>query len=76
MSNEAKHTPGPWVYSRSFHPGLSDYINIHQADNMRDMGSKGRVNPKSLANLRPGAPGSHGAGPASNAQLGRTSCLQ
>src|SRR5690625_4116976 len=32
MSTEAKHTPGPWVYSRSFHPGLSDYINIHQAD--------------------------------------------
>lgn len=32
-----------------------------QRDNMRDASSRGRLNPKSLANLYPGAKGVHGA---------------
>lgn len=36
-----------------------------QKDNMRDCSRKGRVNPKSLLNLRPGSPGVIGAGPIS-----------
>lgn len=36
-----------------------------QGDNARDMSSKGRINPASFLNLRPGAPGFHGAGPKS-----------
>lgn len=37
-----------------------------QRDNIMDMVSKGRANPASLLNLRPGAPGFIGAGPQSN----------
>lgn len=37
-----------------------------QQDNVRDMVSKGRQNPKSLLNLRPGKKGVNGAGPISN----------
>ena len=36
-----------------------------QRDNMRDCATKGRVNPASLLNLRPGHSGFHGAGPLS-----------
>lgn len=36
-----------------------------QQQNMRDCAAKGRVNPASLLNLRPGHPGFHGAGPLS-----------
>lgn len=31
------------------------------SDNLRDASAKGRLNPASLANLRPGRPGHHGA---------------
>lgn len=34
-----------------------------QAENMRGCSERGRLNPKSLRNLQPGAPGYHGAGP-------------
>lgn len=37
-----------------------------QQDNARDMVAKGRMNPNSLQNLRPGKSGFHGAGPVSN----------
>lgn len=37
-----------------------------QADNMQDASKRGRLNAASLSNLRPGAPGFHGAGPQSN----------
>lgn len=37
-----------------------------QADNMQDMSAKGRINPESIQNLRPGHRGFHGAGPQSN----------
>lgn len=37
-----------------------------QKDNMQDASKKGRLNPASLLNLRPGAPGYLGAGPVSN----------
>jgi len=36
-----------------------------QRDNIRDASAKGRLNSESLLNLRPGAPGYHGAGPTS-----------
>lgn len=36
-----------------------------QLDNMRDCSAKGRLNPDSRLNLRPGHPGYHGAGPTS-----------
>lgn len=38
-------------------------------DNMRDMGRKGRVNPNSILNLRPGQKGVHGAGPKSQREI-------
>ncbi|WP_283419204.1 HNH endonuclease signature motif containing protein [Sphingopyxis sp. Geo48] len=37
-----------------------------QRDNARDMAAKGRMNPLSYLNLRPGKAGFHGAGPVSN----------
>ena len=37
-----------------------------QAENIQDASRKGRLNPTSRQNLRPGAPGFHGAGPVSN----------
>lgn len=37
-----------------------------QKDNMKDALIRGRLNPKSLENLRPGQKGFHGAGPTSN----------
>lgn len=37
-----------------------------QKDNARDTSSRNRLNPKSLLNLRPGAPGHHGATPPEN----------
>lgn len=40
-----------------------------QADNVRDMVRKGRMNPISHLNLRPGRPGYHGAGPQSRKEL-------
>ncbi|MEN5115886.1 HNH endonuclease signature motif containing protein [Luteimonas sp. TWI662] len=40
-----------------------------QAENSADMWSKGRNNKKSLLNLRPGAPGFHGAGPKSAKEI-------
>lgn len=40
-----------------------------QADSMQDASRKGRLNPKSLQNLRPGASGCMGAGPYSNKEL-------
>ena len=42
------------------------FLGTH-AENMRDMGAKGRVNKRSLMNLRPGAPGHRGAGPTRKA---------
>lgn len=45
------------------------FLGTH-ADNMRDMGAKGRVNPLSSMNLRPGEPGRHGAGLKSRRELG------
>ena len=38
------------------------------ADNMADAVKRGRLNSKSLENLRPGAKGSRGAGPKSNGE--------
>lgn len=38
-----------------------------QKDNSMDTSRRGRLNPKSFLNLRPGAPGFHGAGPTANA---------
>lgn len=43
-----------------------------QAENVRDAVSKGRMNPVSQLNLRPGAPGHIGAGPISVKE--RVSC--
>lgn len=40
-----------------------------QSENMQDASRKGRLNPKSLGNLRPGAAGFHGAGPISNKEI-------
>lgn len=40
-----------------------------QADNTQDASRKGRLNPNSLLNLRPGAPGVHGAGHLSRKEL-------
>lgn len=40
-----------------------------QADNAQDMARKGRMNPRSFLNLRPGHPGFHGAGPKSRKEL-------
>ena len=40
-----------------------------QADNAQDMARKGRMNPKSFLNLRPGRKGFHGAGPLSRKEL-------
>ena len=37
-----------------------------QKQNMKDAANKGRLNPKSLVNLRPGKLGFHGAGPKQN----------
>lgn len=39
------------------------------ADNSQDMARKGRMNPASRLNLRPGHPGFYGAGPKSNKEL-------
>lgn len=43
-----------------------------QADNLRGASARGRLNPTSLLNLRPGAQGRHGAGPQS--RTGRVAC--
>lgn len=40
-----------------------------QADNAKDTSRKGRLNPVSLMNLRPGTKGVHGAGPLSIKEL-------
>lgn len=40
-----------------------------QKDNVKDAVRKGRLNPASLNNLRPGSPGHHGAGPLSNKEI-------
>lgn len=40
-----------------------------QSENMQDMVRKGRMNPKSFENLRPGRRGTHGAGPLSRKEL-------
>lgn len=40
-----------------------------QRDNMADASRKGRLNPRSLQNLRPGKKGIRGAGPKSNKEL-------
>ena len=40
-----------------------------QSDNAKDMARKGRINPTSIQNLRPGAIGFHGAGPRSNKEI-------
>ncbi len=40
-----------------------------QADNAQDMARKGRMNPRSFLNLRPGHPGFLGAGPKSRKDL-------
>jgi hypothetical protein len=40
-----------------------------QRENARDMARKGRMNPKSEKNLRPGAPGFRGAGPKSAGEI-------
>ncbi|KMS57953.1 HNH endonuclease signature motif containing protein [Sphingobium cupriresistens] len=40
-----------------------------QADNAQDMARKGRMNPSSILNLRPGKRGFHGAGPLSRKEL-------
>jgi hypothetical protein len=40
-----------------------------QADNAQDMVRKGRMNPASLLNLRPGKRGVHGAGPLSRKEI-------
>lgn len=37
-----------------------------QRDNMMDASNRDRLNPRSLSNLRPGAPGYRGAGPIPN----------
>lgn len=41
-----------------------------QAENSQDAARKGRLNPVSRLNLRPGAKGFHGAGPRSNKEIG------
>ncbi len=38
-----------------------------QSDNMQDCASKGRISPRSILNLQPGAPGHHGAAPRKQA---------
>lgn len=40
-----------------------------QKDNMQDASTKGRLNPKSLMNLRPGAKRYKGAGPSPNKEI-------
>ncbi|PCI04596.1 MAG: hypothetical protein COB78_09905 [Hyphomicrobiales bacterium] len=40
-----------------------------QKDNMQDASRKGRLNPKSMENLRPGKKGIVGAGPLSNKEI-------
>ncbi len=40
-----------------------------QGENARDMARKGRINPKSHLNLKPGREGFHGAGPLSNKEI-------
>ncbi|QJB21854.1 endonuclease [Xanthomonas phage FoX2] len=40
-----------------------------RTDNMRDCSKKGRLSPKSLLNLKPGAAGYRGAGPLSEGEL-------
>lgn len=40
-----------------------------QKDNAQDTARKGRLNPASLLNLRPGSPGFHGAGPLSKKEI-------
>jgi hypothetical protein len=40
-----------------------------QTDNVQDMAKKGRMNPKSLLNLRPGTKGRNGAGPLSKKEI-------
>jgi hypothetical protein len=47
-----------------------DHLEVGtQKDNVRDMVERGRANPSSLLNLRPGAVGHHGAGPLSNGDI-------
>jgi hypothetical protein len=43
-------------------------------DNAMDMAAKGRLNPKSSLNLRPGAPGYLGAGPTSKGEIENGGC--
>lgn len=50
-------------------PCIRHLIKGTQKDNIRDASERGRLNPKSLLNLRPGARGFHGAGPRSNGEL-------
>jgi hypothetical protein len=54
-------TPG-CVNPKHLYPGT-------QKDNARDMSKRGRLNPISILNLRPGAEGFHGAGPKSNKEM-------
>jgi hypothetical protein len=39
------------------------------SDNLKDASAKGRINHRSFLNLRPGAPGYHGAGPRSRKEI-------
>jgi hypothetical protein len=63
---------GKWVLHRCdngacVNPG---HLEIGtQKKNMMDAAARGRLNPKSLLNLRPGAPGFHGAGPMALGEL-------
>lgn len=40
------------------------------SQNLRDASAKGRLSPRSLLNLQPGAPGHHGAGPKGERNVG------
>lgn len=42
-----------------------------QKENMQQASSRGRLNPKSIMNLRPGAVGFHGAGPLNKEELAK-----